>query len=154
MSEPKTVHQRIVGFVRDAGIPNCIAVVLIMIFISLVGYGIRHGCSQRLQRKSVQHQDSLELINIISHTGMEVTIRTTTYPATGIDPAHETVRDTWVDGKQVMKLPTFSICLLDSTRANAFLSYETAIRQEDTVIVTKSYGSISFSKNLGAWRRR
>lgn len=154
MSEPKTVHQRTLGFVRDAGISNCIAVIFVMILISLLGYAIRLNCSQRLQCKTAQHQDSLELINIISHTGMEVTIRTTTYLATGIDPAHETMRDTWVDGKQVMKLPTFSICLLDSTRADAFLSYETAIRQEDTVIVTKSYGSISFSKSLGAWRRR
>ena len=154
MSEPKTVHQRIVGFVKYSGIPVYISILCVIAFISILGYIAVHDCSQRLQRKAAQHQDSLELINIISHTGMEVTIRTTTYLATGIDPAHETMRDTWVDGKQVMKLPTFSICLLDSTRADAFLSYETAIRQEDTVIVTKSYGSISFSKSLGAWRRR
>jgi hypothetical protein len=149
------VQQRgLQGFIKYIGLPNFIGMLCILAFISVLGYSAGNSYTTRTRQEAIKHQDSLEIIKAVYADGMEVSIRTTTYLASGTSPVHNTVQDTYMYGSKLTESPAFSINFWDSTHACASYNSETARRKSDTVIVTKCYGSVSFSKNLDTWRRQ
>lgn len=149
------IQQRgIRGFIKYIGLPNFIGMLCIIVFVSVLGYFAGNSYTTRTRQEAIKHQDSLEIIKAVYADGMEVSIRTTTYLASGTSPVHNAIQDTYMYGGKLTESPAFSINFWDSTHACASYNSETARRKNDTVIVTKCYGSISFSKNLDTWRRQ
>lgn len=142
------------GYVKYIGLPNFIGMLCIIVLVSVLGYFTGSSYNTCTRQKAIKHQDSLEIIKAAYADGMEVSIRTTTYLASGTSPAHNAMQDTYIYGDKLTNSPAFSINFWDSTHACASYNSEIARRKSDTVIVTKCYGSASFSKILNTWRRQ